>query len=126
MKMFLAVAAGGALGACARHAVNILSLRMMGPGFPWGTLTVNIAGSLLLGALVGYLALKGHISPEWRAFLVVGVLGAFTTFSAFSMDSVLLAERQAFGPLALYLLASVGGALLAFLAGIRVVRLLLG
>ena len=126
MKLLLAVAAGGALGALARYGVGVWSGRAFGHGFPWATLIVNISGSFVLGALIGYLGLKGHLSPEWRAFLVVGVLGAFTTFSTFSLDATVLAQRGAAGPAILYVAASVAGALFAFWAGLRASRALFG
>ena len=123
--MLLAVALGGAIGASARYGVYLLTSRALAGAFPWGTVAVNIVGSMALGCLIGFLALKGAVSPELRAFLVVGVLGAFTTFSTFSMDVVFLAERNALGTLAGYMLVSVAGAILAFWAGMRLVRLVL-
>lgn len=125
MKMLMAVALGGAIGASARYGIYLLTSRAIGDGFPWGTVIVNLLGSLLLGGLVSFMALKGAFSPELRALLVVGVLGAFTTFSTFSMDVVFLAERNAMGLLAGYLLMSIVGAVLAFWAGMRLIRLLL-
>ncbi|MDP6690399.1 MAG: fluoride efflux transporter CrcB [Alphaproteobacteria bacterium] len=113
MNMLLAVACGGALGAMGRHLVSGQVMRWAGSGFPWGTLTVNVLGSFILGVLVEYLALRWSASQEMRGFLVVGVLGGFTTFSAFSLDAVLLLERGSLGPAFAYvagnLLLSVGG-----------------
>lgn len=107
LTSFLSVALGGALGASARYAVAALMLRLMGPGFPWGTLTVNVAGSFAMGLLVEGLALRFNISPELRLLLVTGFLGGFTTFSAFSLDTANLIERNAMGPAAAYVIASV-------------------
>lgn len=107
MKMILAVALGGALGASGRYLVAQQALRLLGPHFPWGTLTVNIAGSFAMGLLVELMALKIHLSPEVRVFLVTGVLGGFTTFSAFSLEVAVMLERHAYGPALAYILLSV-------------------
>jgi CrcB protein len=87
----LQVALGGALGASARYLVNVSVMRTLGPGFPWATMAVNVAGSFLMGALVIWLARRGgqHLAP----FLMTGVLGGFTTFSAYSLDVATLWER---------------------------------
>ena len=87
----LQVALGGALGASARYLVNVSVMRALGPGFPWATMAVNVAGSFLMGALVIWLAKRGgqHLAP----FLMTGVLGGFTTFSAYSLDVTTLWER---------------------------------
>lgn len=124
MRLALAVAAGGALGAMARHFIGALALRLLGPHFPWGTLTVNVAGSFLMGALIGMLALRGQASPLLRAFLAVGVLGGFTTFSSFSLDAVALIERRAHLAALGYVLASVLLSIGALFGGLRLVRLL--
>ncbi|MFJ5486868.1 CrcB family protein [Hansschlegelia beijingensis] len=87
MVPVLLVALGGALGSVARYLVNIASSRVFGMGFPWGTLTVNVVGGFAMGLLAALLALKGG-SQEMRVFLMTGVLGGFTTFSAFSLDAV--------------------------------------
>src|SRR3712207_1029135 len=88
------VAVGGGIGAAARHLVNVAALRLIGPGFPAGTLAVNVAGGLLMGLLAGYLAFKSERGGEaLRLFLATGFLGGFTTFSAFSLDAVLLWNR---------------------------------
>ncbi|WP_300537567.1 fluoride efflux transporter CrcB [Sphingosinicella sp.] len=91
---FFLVGAGGAVGAMLRHGVGLASLRLMGPSFPWGTLIVNVVGGLLMGLLVGLLAARGGSEPL-RLLLGVGVLGGFTTFSAFSLDVVAMMERDA-------------------------------
>ncbi len=113
MNMMFAVACGGALGAMGRHLISGQVMRWAGGGFPWGTLTVNVAGSFLLGLLVEYLAQRWPATQEIRGFLVVGVLGGFTTFSAFSLDAVLLLERGSLTPAFAYIggnvLLSIGG-----------------
>jgi CrcB protein len=114
MNMLLAVACGGALGAMGRHLVSGQVMRWMGSGFPWGTLTVNVLGSFLLGVLVEYLALRWSATQEMRGFLVVGMLGGFTTFSAFSLDAVLLLERGNLAPAFAY----IAGNLLLSIAGL--------
>ena len=89
----LAIAGGGALGALGRYYVMSFVGRFTGHGFPWGTLCVNILGSALMGILIHELAVRAPVAGEWRAFLAVGVVGAFTTFSTFSLDAVVLIER---------------------------------
>lgn len=102
-----AVAAGGAIGAVLRHSVNILSFKLFGDGFPWGTLIVNVTGSFVMGLLIVWLAHVWQPSHEIRALLVTGLLGSFTTFSTFSLDAATLWERQALLPLAGYMTSSV-------------------
>jgi fluoride exporter len=113
MNMVVAIALGGALGALGRHVVGSQLSRLLGTDFPWGTLTVNVVGSFVMGALVELMALKIQVSPEVRAFLTVGLLGGFTTFSAFSLEVALLYERAALGLALAYvlvsLIASIGG-----------------
>jgi len=126
MKMILAVAAGGALGAVGRYLVMSGVGRMLGPhDFPWGTLTVNIVGSVLMGVLIEVLALVWSPSQELRAFLVVGVLGAFTTFSTFSLDVVVLVERGQNLFVAAYVAGSVLLCVGGLFAGLHVMRMLL-
>lgn len=114
------VALGGALGACARHLTGVATRHLFGLGFPWGTLTVNIFGSALMGLLVVVLAKKGgmHLAP----FLMIGVLGGFTTFSSFSLDAVALWERGETGIAAAYVLGSVVLSILALFAGMALMR----
>ncbi len=122
MKLMLFVAAGGAIGAVARFGLMSGIGHWLGHGFPWGTLAVNIIGSVLLGVLIEVSALLWSPSPEVRAMLVVGLLGAFTTFSAFSMDTYILFDRgmlfQAIG----YVTASVAICVMGFWGGIAVTR----
>ena len=119
---YLFVFLGGGLGAALRHGVNVLAARLLGTHYPYGTLTVNVVGSLLMGLLVAYLAFKGDASQHWRLFMATGVLGGFTTFSAFSLDVAVLYERGAVGPALGYVLISVGVSILALFAGLYLVR----
>nr|WP_221237081.1 fluoride efflux transporter CrcB [Roseospira goensis] len=122
--MLFVVAAGGAVGAVARYLVTSAVPRWLGHGFPWGTLVVNIAGSLLMGLLIEVLARRWSAPVEARVFLVTGGLGAFTTFSTFSLDVVTLWERGAFGSAALYAGGSVVAGVTALLAGLWLGRAL--
>ena len=124
MKLILAIAAGGALGAIGRHFVMVQVGHWFGTGFPLGTIIVNVLGSFLLGAMVELFALIWSPSLELRAFLTVGAMGAFTTFSTFSMDAVLLYERGAHAQVAGYIGASVVFSILAFFIGLRLCRAL--
>ena len=125
MKLVLAIALGGAIGAVGRHYVSIAMTLLLGHGFPWGTLFVNIAGSFLLGVLIESMALVWSPTVEMRALLTVGVLGAFTTFSTFSLDVATLYGRGAAPALAAYIATSVAISILALFAGMRVMRLVL-
>ncbi|MEM8743367.1 MAG: fluoride efflux transporter CrcB [Pseudomonadota bacterium] len=122
MKMILMVALGGAAGAVGRYLVGVGATRFIGSGFPWGTLIVNVVGSLIMGALIAAIALRYSISNEMRAFLTVGILGGFTTFSAFSLDFAVLIERKEFGLAMLYLGSSVGLSILALFVGLTIAR----
>ena len=106
MNNYLVVFLGAGIGGALRHGVNVAALRLLGPGFPHGTITVNIVGSLILGLLAGWFAHKADPGQMWRVFLTTGILGGFTTFSAFSLDAALLIERGQVGLAALYALAS--------------------
>ncbi len=120
--MWLSVALGGALGASARYGIAAMMVRLMGPNFPWGTLTVNVVGSCAMGLLIEGLALRFSVAPEVRVMLVTGFLGGFTTFSAFSLDTANLIERDAFGPAAAYVLASVALSVGALFVGLMIGR----
>ena len=104
---YLIVFAGAGIGGAARHGVNLAAARMFGLGFPLGTLIVNVLGSFLMGFLAGYFAYRTGIPQHLRLFLTTGMLGGFTTFSAFSLDAALLLERHAYWPAAAYMLGSV-------------------
>jgi CrcB protein len=121
MPSLLIVMFGGALGAGARHLVGSLTLARLGPGFPWGTLSVNLAGGLLMGLLAGWLARSGG-SEAGRLFFAVGVLGGFTTFSAFSLETFLMIERSQYGVAAAYVGASVVGSILLLFLGLALWR----
>lgn len=116
---------GGGLGATARHFVGLAALRQFGPGFPYGTLTVNVAGSLIMGLFIGYLVQRGG-NNELRLFFATGVLGGFTTFSAFSLDVINLWERGAHMPAVWYTLGSVVLCLFAVFAGFWLIRAVTG
>ncbi|SNR53945.1 camphor resistance protein CrcB [Puniceibacterium sediminis] len=116
----LQVALGGALGASSRYLTGLATIRLIGPGFPWGTLTVNVVGSFLMGIVVVVLAQT--VGNRYAPLLMTGFLGGFTTFSAFSLDAVTLYERGALGLAAGYVLASVILSLLALMAGLLVAR----
>src|SRR3954451_18851927 len=119
---FLIVFLGGGLGAALRHGINLLSARTLGTEFPYGTLIINVSGSLVMGLIAGYLAFRGDASQHWRLFLMTGILGGYTTFSAFSLDAGLLYERGALGLAALYVFASVILSIAGLFAGLALVR----
>lgn len=119
---YLAVFVGGGLGAAFRHAVNRASLAYLGPGFPYGTLFVNVVGGLLMGVLAELFLVKGGGSQEFRLFLTTGFLGGFTTFSAFSLDAALMWQRSDYVALASYIFASVFLSIAALFVGMAAVR----
>ena len=122
--ILLAVALGGALGSLLRYFVASAIQSVASPGFPWGIFVVNISGGFVMGLIVELGALKLQISPEVRAFLTVGILGGYTTFSTFSLDSVLLIQRGAYLSAAAYIAGSAALSILALFAGLWVVRAL--
>ncbi len=122
MQAYLIVFLGAGIGGALRHGVNIAALRLFGGEFPFGTLAVNIIGSLCMGLLAGIFALKADPGLNLRLFLITGVLGGFTTFSAFSLDAALLYERGQLTLAALYIAVSVGAALGGLFAGMFVIR----
>ena len=117
------VALGGAIGATLRWLTGQLTLRVMGPGFPWGTVTVNVLGSFLMGIMVVALAHKG--GTRAAPFLMTGLLGGFTTFSAFSLDAVALMERGQFSLAAVYVGGSVIIGLAALVLGMTLTRMVI-
>lgn len=122
MNTILAIGLGGGIGALLRHYLNGAVTGWLGTGFPYGIMLINSLGSLVMGLLIGLFAHAGEIPQAWKAFLTVGILGGFTTFSTFSLDAVLLLERGAYGAAALYIGGSVLlslGALIAAMWGVR-------
>ena len=122
MYHLVIVAAGGAVGASLRHLTGLAAMRLLGVNFPWGTLAVNVVGSFAMGVFIELLARRFGASNELRLFVATGLLGGFTTFSAFSLDVAVLWERGAAGTAAGYVLVSVIGAILALFAGLWVAR----
>jgi CrcB protein len=122
MNPYLIVFLGSGLGGMLRYAANVWVPRLLGSAFPYHTLTVNVVGSLVMGLLAGYFALKTDPGQDWRLFLTTGIIGGFTTFSAFSLDTVLLYERGEVALAAVYVLTSVGVSLAALFAGLAVMR----
>jgi CrcB protein len=117
MPSLFLVMIGGAAGAGLRWEVGRLALARLGPGFPWGTLGVNLIGGLLMGILAGAMMVQGSADRPLWLLLAVGLLGGFTTFSAFSFDLFVMLERGRAGTAALYVGASVLGSLLLLAAG---------
>jgi fluoride exporter len=120
--ILLAVALGGALGSLARYFVAGAVQSAAWPGFPWGIFVVNISGGFIMGLIVEASALKFSLSPDLRAFLTIGILGGYTTFSTFSLDSVLLIQRGAYGAAAAYITGSAILSIGALFAGLWLVR----
>jgi fluoride exporter len=120
----LAVAVGGSLGSVARYLVAIGFGKLLGPKFPWGTLVINVTGSLLIGLFIGLFAVRWSLPQAVRIFLVVGICGGYTTFSTFSLDSFYLIERGEVAAAAAYMISSVVLSVGAVIAGIQIVRML--
>lgn len=120
---YLIVFLGAGVGGAGRHGVNVLAARLFGSGFPLGTLIVNILGCMAMGLLAGTFAFRGHLPQEARLFLTTGILGGFTTFSAFALDSAVLWERGNIGHALVYVLSSVVLSLAAVAAGLFLARL---
>ena len=122
MQGYLIVFVGGGIGAALRHGVNIASLRLFGLAYPWGTMIINIVGSLVMGLVAAWFALRGDASGPWRLFIATGILGGFTTFSAFSLDAGLLVERQQLAGAAFYVGLSVLGSIAGLFLGLWSMR----
>ncbi len=121
MQAILVVFLGAGLGGVMRHAVNLAAARWLGQGFP-GTFAVNVTGSLLMGLIAGWFALRGEASQPVRLFLTTGLLGGYTTFSAFSLDAALLWQRGEAALAALYVAGSVVLSLAGVFAGLALMR----
>jgi CrcB protein len=119
---FLIVFLGGGLGAALRHGVNLTAARLLGTGFPYATIIENVSGSLIMGLLAGYFAFRGGPTQHWQLFLTTGILGGYTTFSAFSLDAVLLYERGALGLSAFYIVVSVALSIACLMGGLVLAR----
>jgi len=119
---YVLVFIGGGLGSSLRHLINVASTRWLGTAFPYHTLIINITGSLVMGLIAGYLAFRGEASPHWRLFLMTGILGGYTTFSAFSLDAALLYERGEMALALLYVAGSVMLSIAGLFAGLALVR----
>ncbi len=122
MLNILLVAAGGAFGASFRHLFSGAALRLLGAGWPYGTFAINVIGSFLMGVLAGWLAFRGDGGQQWRLLLGTGVLGGFTTFSAFSLETALMIERREYLPAAAYVVGSAALAIAALFAGLWLAR----
>ena len=119
---YVLVFIGGGIGSSLRHTINVLCARSIGTAFPYGTFIINITGSTVMGLIAGYLAFKGGASQPWRLFLMTGVLGGYTTFSAFSLDAALLYERGEIALSLFYVLGSVALSIAGLFAGLALVR----
>ena len=122
MMSYVVVFLGAGVGGAVRHAMNIWVARLAGTHFPMHTLAINVTGSLVMGMVTAWFALKGGATGHLRLFLATGVLGGYTTFSAFSLDAILLWERHEHQLAALYVGGSVSGSLLGLVAGLWIVR----
>ena len=120
--LYVMVFLGAGIGGALRHGVNVGASRLWGAGFPWGTLIVNVAGSFAMGLLAGFFASRLGIPQHVRLFLTTGILGGFTTFSTFSLDTALLIERHSYGLAAGYVLGSVLAGLIALFFGLSLFR----
>lgn len=126
MLNLILVGAGGAVGAIARYGLGVQAVRTLGGAWPYGTLIANVLGGLLMGALAAVLTQRSGDGPErWRLLLGVGLLGGFTTFSAFSLEVVQMTDRKAWGAAAIYSLGSVVLSVGAAMVGLILVRRLL-
>jgi CrcB protein len=126
LSAYLLIFVGGGLGAAARHGVNRAALVLAGPNYPAGTLFVNIAGCLAMGVLAGWFAFRGETAPEpLRLFLTTGILGGFTTFSAFALDAAVMWERHDTTEALVYVAVSIVVSMVAVFAGLAATRALL-
>ena len=119
---YVLVFIGGGLGSTLRYVINVVCPRLFGPGFPYHTFIINITGSTVMGLIAGYFAFRADASQSWRLFLMTGILGGYTTFSAFSLDTAVLYERGEIGQALFYVLGSVVFSILGLFAGMALVR----
>ncbi|ORE88036.1 fluoride efflux transporter CrcB [Aurantimonas sp. 22II-16-19i] len=122
-QLFL-VALGGGIGAALRHLSGLAAMRLLGAGFPYGTMFVNVVGSFVMGVFIELLSRRFGGSAELRLFVATGVLGGFTTFSSFSLDTAFLYERGDVALAAIYVIGSVVIGIAALFAGLALVRAL--
>jgi fluoride exporter len=122
MLNYLLVFIGGGLGSTLRHTINVVCTRCFGTAFPYHTFIINITGSTVMGLIAGYLAFKGDAAASWRLFLMTGILGGYTTFSAYSLDSMVLYERGEIGLALFYVVGSVVFSIAGLFAGLTLVR----
>jgi CrcB protein len=120
--LYLIVFIGAGIGGALRHGVNVAATRLFGFGFPYGTLIVNVAGSFVMGLFAGYFAFRPGVPQHLRLFLTTGLLGGFTTFSSFSLDTALLIERHSYGLAAGYVVGSLAAGLSALFFGLALFR----
>lgn len=123
MRGYLLVFVGGGMGAALRHSINVAFARWFGIGFPFHTLFENVSGSIVMGLLASYFVMTPGSSQSLRLFLTTGILGGYTTFSAFSLDTVLLIERDQYGLAAIYVVASVLASVVGLALGVGLIRL---
>ena len=119
---YVLVFIGGGLGSVLRHIVNVICPKLFGTNFPYHTFIINITGSTIMGLVAGYLAFRGDAAQSWRLFVMTGILGGYTTFSAFSLDSAILYERGEIALAALYVVGSVVLSILGLFAGLALIR----
>jgi CrcB protein len=119
---YVLVFIGGGVGSSLRYMVNVVCPRLFGMAFPYHTFIINITGSTIMGLIAGYLAFKGEAAQSWRLFLMTGILGGYTTFSAFSLDAASLYERGEIGLALFYVLGSVVFSIAGLFAGLALVR----
>ncbi len=118
----VSVAIGGSLGAVTRYGVNQGAVQVFGHGFPWGTIIVNVLGSFLMGVMIAKFSMMDHVSHEMKTMLTTGFLGAFTTFSTFSLDFVTMWERGELAQAALYMMGSVVLSIAALFLALWIMR----
>ena len=126
MQLIIAIAAGGALGSVLRHLTTSHAMQFWGGAFPYGTFIVNAIGSLLMGVVIGMLAKYFDGNQLLRAFLTIGLLGGYTTFSAFALDSIVLIERGDWISAVIYVILSVSTAILGLWLGLATMRAWVG